>query len=92
MPKILIIKAFIFILYSADVAENRYHIHVEARKGKFRVSAKFWITPEVEMVSPGAFSEKEISQITKYIEQYKSIIIKQIEKFISGEKVTCIKK
>ena len=92
MPKLLIIKSFIFVLYSADIAEKRYHVHVEGRKGKFRTSAKFWLTLEIEIVSTGGFSEKEINQILKYIEQYKGILNKQIEKFVSGKRINCIKK
>ena len=92
MPKILIIKSFIFVIYSVDVAENRYHIHVEAKKGRFRISAKFWLTPEVELVSKGNFNDQEINLIIKYINLYKKEIIKQIEKFIKGEKITCLKK
>jgi hypothetical protein len=92
MPKILIIKSFIFVIYSVDVAESRYHIHVEAKKGRFRVSAKFWLSPEIEIVSKGDFSDKEINVIIKYIEKYRNVIIQQIEKFIKGEKIRCIKK
>jgi len=92
MPKILIIKSFIFVIYSADIAENSYHIHVEARKGRYRVSAKFLLTPEIEVVSKVDSSDTEINTIISYIKQYESLIKKQIEKFINGEKISCIKK
>jgi len=55
------------VIYSGDLIENRKHVHVEARKGKFRRTAKFWIEPDIELVDSGNFSKKEINELRKII-------------------------
>jgi hypothetical protein len=91
LPKLLIISKYIFLVFSADLSEKRKHIHVEARKGRFRKSAKFWIEPEIEIVDSGDFSKREINELQKLIKINKSIIENQIDKFLSGKKIKTIK-
>lgn len=91
MPKLLIIKKYIFIIYSADLSEKRKHIHVEARKGRFRRSAKFWLEPEIKSVDTGDFNEKEINELMKIIKENEFILINQINRFLSGKKIKTVK-
>ncbi len=91
MPKLLIFKNLVFLIYSIDLAENRKHIHIESRKGRFRRTAKFWLEPEIRLVEAGNFSKEEIRKIKKLIEQHKDLLIKQIDAFAKGEKIKTIK-
>jgi len=90
MPKLLIVGGYIFVIYSADIAENRRHIHIESKKGRFRKSAKFWLEPKIELVDKGNFQIKEISFIKKIIVENINILNAQIDKFLSGKKVEVI--
>jgi hypothetical protein len=91
MPKLLIIRSFLFVIYSADIAEKRRHIHVESKKSRFRVSAKWWLEPDIELVNPGNYSLKEINEIEQLINENKELLQNQIDLFLKGEKVTPIK-
>ncbi len=46
MPKLARYKAFIFLMFSADIFEGRKHLHVELRKGRHKLLAKFWLEPD----------------------------------------------
>ncbi len=72
------------------MSENRKHIHVEAKKGRFRKSAKFWLEPDNEMVEPGDFTNIELNFIKKVILENRMAIINQIENFLSGKKIKII--
>lgn len=91
MPKLLIIQSYLFVLYSADVAENRRHVHVESKKGRFRVSAKFWLEPKIEVVNKGNFHQGEINKIMKLIKEHEALLNSQIDKFLKGKNVKIIK-
>lgn len=91
MPKLLIIRKYIFLIFSADLSEKRKHIHIEARKGRFRKSAKFWIEPEIELVDAGDFNKKEVNELINIVKDHKLIIKNQIDKFLSGKKIKTIK-
>jgi len=69
MPKLLTIKKYIFLIYPSDLSEKRKHVHIEARKGRFRKSAKFWLEPVIELAAPGDFNRKEITEVTKIIKE-----------------------
>lgn len=90
MPKLLIIKKYVFLIYSSDLSEKRKHIHIESRKGRFRKTAKFWIEPKISLVDRGDFSHKELNVLYDLIKENLDIIKKQIEKFSKGEKVKTI--
>jgi len=32
LPKLLIIKKYVFLIYSSDLSEKRKHVHVESKK------------------------------------------------------------
>lgn len=91
MPKLLILKKYIFLIFSADLSEKRKHIHIEARKGRFRKSAKFWLEPDLELVDSGDFNKKELNELMKIIKENEFIIVNQIDKFLSGKKIKTIK-
>ena len=74
------------MIFSSDLSEKRKHIHIEARKGRFRKSAKFWLEPEIELVDPGDFRKKEINELLNLVKANKAIIESQIRKFLSGKK------
>jgi hypothetical protein len=91
MPKLLIINQYVFLIYSNDLAENRKHIHIESKKGRFRRTAKFWLEPEISLVDPGGFSKTELKKIEKLIKENINLLKEQIEKFSKGIKVKTIK-
>ena len=91
MPKLMTVKKYIFLIYSGDFSEKRKHIHKEARKGRYRKSAKFWLEPVIEMVTPGDFNGKEITEVTKIIKENEIILNEQIIKFLSGKNMKTIK-
>jgi len=91
MPKLLIIRSYVFLIYSADITENRNHIHVESRKGRRRVSAKYWLEPNIELVDSGNFSKAELKRIEKLIKDNYVLLVNQVEKFKKGLKVKTIK-
>lgn len=92
MPKLLIIKKYVFLLFSSDIFEKRKHIHVEIRKGKRRRSAKFWLEPEIELVKRGNLTNAEINAAKKLIKQHFKLLNNQIDKFSKKEKIKIIKK
>ena len=92
MPKLFIYKWMEFVIWSIDKNETRKHVHVVSRKGRERVSAKFWLEPEIELVKKGNFNNSEITEIQKVISENKDILIKQIDKFYCNKKVNTIRK
>ncbi|MCI0448342.1 MAG: DUF4160 domain-containing protein [Chlorobi bacterium] len=91
MPKLLIVRQYVFLIYSSDLAENRKHVHVESRKGRFRQTAKFWLEPKVALVDKGGFSKTELKNIEKLIKENLNLLNRQIEKFANGIKIKTIK-
>lgn len=91
MPKILIYKAFIFIIFSVDIYENRRHIHIVKKSVKKFYPAKFWLEPEIEMENKGDFTDKEINKIHDIIVLYFEDINNQLDVFFSGNKINIIK-
>lgn len=91
MPKLLIINRYVFLIYSGDLAENRKHVHVECRKGRFRYTAKFWLEPNVKLVDKGGFKAQELKKIEKLIKENIKLLNRQIENFAAGKKIKTIK-
>jgi hypothetical protein len=52
---------YVFEMVMQDCVEKRY-AHV---KGNGKGGAKFWLTAEIELVSPGRYNEHELSQIRR---------------------------
>ncbi len=92
MPKLLIINNYEFLIYSSDLAENRKHVHVISKKGRYRTTAKFWLEPAVKIVEKGNFSETELKKIEIIISKNIKLLNSQIEKFGSGKRIKTIKK
>jgi hypothetical protein len=90
MPKILISKWIEFFIFSGDIKESRKHVHIASRKGKRRQIAKFWLEPNIEVAEIGGFTNKELKEIEKVIIDNFSDLIKQINKFFSGDKIDII--
>ncbi len=91
MPKLLIINQYVFLIYSSDLAENRKHVHVESKKGRFRRTAKFWLEPHIKIVDRGGFSLTELKKIENLIKENIKLLKVQIEKFGKGQKIKTIK-
>lgn len=90
VPKLLISKWIEYFIFSGDIKESRKHIHVSVKKGRNRQIAKFWLEPRIEVFDKGRLSDKEINEIIKDIEKNYKILFKQLERFVSGEKVKVI--
>jgi len=67
-PTVFKYKNYRFLFFSRE--ENRIHIHVNSPDGE----AKFWISPKVQLVKKFGFSEKQINEMEKVIEEHKNEI------------------
>ena len=61
-------KNYRFLFFSRE--ENRIHIHVTSPDGE----AKFWVTPGVSLAKNYGFSENQITELKKLIEEHKNDI------------------
>ncbi len=62
MPTALLIGSFRFYFYSYDCGEPR-HVHVDREK----MSAKYWLDPDVSLADNYGFSRKELRDIERMI-------------------------
>jgi len=60
MPTALLIGPYRFYFYSYDCGEPR-HMHVDREK----MSAKFWLDPDVSLADNYGFSRKELRDIER---------------------------
>ena len=67
-PTVFKYKNYRFLFFSRE--ENRFHIHVVSPDGE----AKFWLTPEITLARNFGFSNKQISELRKVIEEHKNEI------------------
>jgi len=58
-------KNYRFMFFSRE--ENRIHIHITSPDGE----AKFWLEPVITLAKNHGFSESQIKEITKIIEERK---------------------
>ena len=91
MPKILIVGDVTFFIYSGDINEKRLHIHVEKKKGRYRKAAKFWLEPEIKLVTRGNLSDKEINEVKKIIQMNQVKLVNQIRNFYNGLEIRTIR-
>ena len=91
MPKILIYRNIIFIIFSVDKYESRFHIHVAKKSVHDFSPAKFWIEPKIELAKKGDFTNKELNNIAQLIRRFDKEIKNQLKKFHSGENFKTIK-
>jgi len=80
MPKLLIIKSYVFFIWMQDLGENRCHVHVIKNTGRNFNAAKIWIEPDVEVARKGDFSEKEIKEIFQIVKENKILLLSKIDK------------
>ena len=94
MGKILVLLRYIFLIYSIDINETKRHIHVTHNVAGYKKSCKFWLEPEVMLDEnkKGDFTETELREIRKLIEENKELILQQLELFYEGKPVKSIKK
>lgn len=93
MGKILILLKYVFLVYSTDINELRKHIHVTYNLAGYKKSCKFWLEPKVELDEnkKGIFSEIELREIEKLIENNIEIILQQLNLFYEGKAVKSIR-
>ena len=94
MGKILVLVKYVFLIYSVDITEIRRHIHVTHNVAGYKKSCKFWLEPVVELDENkrGDFSEIELREIKRLIEEHKELILQQLEFFYAGQIVKSIKR
>ena len=94
MGKILVLLRYVFLIYSVDISETRRHIHVTHNVAGYKKSCKFWLEPEtmLDENKKGDFTETELKEIRKLIEENKKLILQQLELFYQGKLVKSIKK
>ena len=92
MPKILIFKNFVFIIFSIDKFEKRVHIHVAKKSIREFILAKFWLEPKIELDKKGDFNNTEINEVEKLIIRFEKDLKEQLKLFYSGKEFKTIKK
>ncbi len=82
------------MIYSVDINETRRHIHVTHNAAGYKKSCKFWLEPEVmsDENKKGNFTEIELREIRKLIEENKELILQQLKLFYQGKPVKSMKK
>lgn len=67
-PTVFKYKGYRFLFFSRE--ETKIHIHVTSPEGE----AKFWITPQVSLAKNFGFSQRQITELKKVIEEHKDDI------------------
>ena len=67
-PTVFKYKNYRFLFFSRE--ESRIHIHVTSPDGE----AKFWVTPEISLAKNFGFSQNQITELKKVIEEHKNDI------------------
>ena len=80
MPKLLIIKSFVFFIWMQDLMESRCHVHVIKNTGRNFNAAKIWIEPDIDVARKGDFSDKEIKEILNILKENKILLLSKIDK------------
>ena len=95
MGKILILAKYIFLIYSADIYEKRRHniyiAHTLIEDINHPVNFGEPII-EVDPNKKGDFSNKELNEIGKLIEENTDIINHQLNRFYRNKTVKAIRK
>ena len=69
-PTIFRYKNFRFFFFSLE--ERRMHVHVSSPNGE----AKFWIEPTIALADYSGFSDRQLRELTKLVEEH----VKEITK------------
>lgn len=93
MGKLLILTKYIFLIYGSDINETRRHIHVTYAQRGYKKSCKFWLEPDIQLDENkrGEFTNKELRDIEKLIQEHKEVLLQQLEEFYKGNQVTAIR-
>jgi hypothetical protein len=67
-PTVFKYKNYRFLFFSRE--ESRIHIHVTSPEGE----AKFWIKPEISLAKNFGFSQNQITELKKVVEEHKNDI------------------
>lgn len=67
-PTVFKYKGYRFLFFSRE--ETKIHIHVTSPEGE----AKFWVTPRVSLAKNFGFSQRQIAELKKVIEEHKDDI------------------
>lgn len=95
MPKILLFKYWIFIIFDTDKYENRKHVHVG--KKSTENLCKIWLETlnpnesEVSIAEGGDLTVKQQNEVLKIAELYRQDLIKQWDNFMNGVNIKAIK-
>ncbi len=94
MGKLLILARYIFLVYGSNIYEKRKHVHVTYAYSGFKRACKFWLEPKIELDEnkKGNFTETELTEIKKLIEENKIILLEQLELFYNQKQVKAIRK
>ena len=94
MGKILILSKYVFLVYSIDIKELRKHIHVTYNVAGYKKSCKFWLEPKIELDEnkKGIFTEIELREIQKLVQENKYVILQQLNLFYAGRPIKSIRK
>ncbi len=90
MPKLLIFRNIVFLIFAVDVIESRRHVHVAKKSVKRFNPAKFLLEPNIELSSKGDFTVKEASEVEKLIRRFEGLLNSQLDLFYEGKKVKSI--
>ena len=93
MGKLLILSKYIFLIYGTDIYERRKHIHVTFSQRGYKKACKFWLEPNIELDQnkTGNFTDKELNDIKKLINEHKDALLQQLELFYNNEPVKAIR-
>jgi hypothetical protein len=80
MPVVFRYKGYKFFFYSNEGSQvEKGHIHV--RKGE--KTAKFWLTPEVELCDSYGMNSSELNELTKIIEENLELFIRNWNEYFN---------
>lgn len=79
MPTALHFGGYRFYFYSYDCVEPR-HMHVDRE----RMSAKFWLDPDVSLEANYGFSRRELRDIERIIRNNLEVLRDEWDSFCSG--------
>ena len=88
------LSKYVFLIYGLDIYEKIRHIHVTYNHRGFKRACKFWLEPLIELDGhkKGDFSDQELVEINKLIQENKAILNEQLDKFYAQLPVKAIRK
>ena len=77
-PTVFRWKGYRFFFFSRE--EPRMHVHVFCPEGE----AKFWIEPQVDLVTNHGLARSQISQLKRVVQEHKDEIVKAWKDHFGG--------